>query len=65
MCGSDSVARIQFGLPAFTDDLETQVRAGEVRLGGCLVWPEMPEFACNACQHKWHGERSVEPDYDA
>jgi hypothetical protein len=63
MCGSNSVARIQFGLPAFTDELENQLKAGEVSLGGCLVWSEMPKFACNACQHKWRGERSVESDH--
>jgi hypothetical protein len=50
-CGSRWVARILYGLPAFTDDVATQLDVGEVSLGGCMVSPDQAEFRCNACGH--------------
>ncbi len=48
-CGSRNVAHISYGLPAFSDELRQELDAGEVQLGGCLVWPEQPQLVCNDC----------------
>jgi hypothetical protein len=28
-------------------------RAGRVALGGCVVWPEAPEWRCVVCGYEW------------
>ncbi len=48
-CKSDNVARIQWGLPAFTEELERGLESGRVILGGCCIFPDSPEFHCNDC----------------
>ena len=48
-CGSRNVARISYGYPMFSDGLQERLDAGEVQLGGCVVWPNQPTLACNAC----------------
>lgn len=47
-CGSADVARIMYGFPtseAFDDPT--------IVLGGCVVWPDSPAFACRGCEHEW------------
>ena len=48
-CKSDNVARIQWGLPAFTEELERGLESGRVILGGCCISPDSPELHCNDC----------------
>lgn len=52
-CGSSSVARILWGLPAFSDDLQRWLDEGEVVLGGCCLPDALPAWHCNRCQHRW------------
>jgi hypothetical protein len=33
----------------FSEDLEREMGAGEIALGGCVVWSDMPDCRCNAC----------------
>jgi hypothetical protein len=42
-CGSPSLARILYGLPAFTRRLEEDLDAGRVVLGGCVIGEDPPD----------------------
>ncbi len=57
-CGSTSVARIAYGLPAWSETLDERMKAGEVRLGGCMPGPY--NLSCNACDQAF-GRRVPEP----
>ena len=46
-CGSTDAIRIEYGYP--TDELFEASRRGEVRLGGCIVGDESPDYECRAC----------------
>jgi hypothetical protein len=52
-CGSASVAKFQYGLPRFTPELNEDLDAGRVILGGCSVGPEDPLWACLDCKSNW------------
>lgn len=45
-CGSEEIARIQYGYPARMPDEDDWVE-----LGGCCVGPDSPGMACRACGH--------------
>ena len=36
-CGSRNTARILYGLPAFSDDLQAKLDSGKLHLGGCCI----------------------------
>ncbi len=46
-CGSTDSIRIAYGLPGL--DMAEAEERGEIRLGGCLVGPESPDFECLGC----------------
>ena len=50
-CGSADTARIVYGYPA--DELLDAARHGEVKLGGCVLSHDDPEWHCSACDHEW------------
>ena len=50
-CGSEDVLPIVYGYPS--RELFEESLAGRVKLGGCVVWPGVPEFHCKACEHEW------------
>ena len=52
-CGSKDIAEIQYGLPAITDELEEAIANQEITLGGCGIYDGAPQWACNACRHKF------------
>jgi hypothetical protein len=69
-CGSTNVARTLFGLPAFTEDLESALAMGKIVLGGCMIeidetgHSQQPERYCNACGTgwgRWVGPQSMWP----
>lgn len=74
-CGSREIARIQWGRPRFTKELEAALDAGVVVLGGCMVASDSPRWRCRSCGHEFGdlGIRIVEysrvgikaPDYVA
>ena len=59
-CGSRSVAAISYGYPAPSVFDDPGLAAGEFALGGCVIWPDMPEFRCNACGYEWRREAPEE-----
>ncbi|HOJ78734.1 MAG TPA: hypothetical protein PLZ08_11285 [Bacillota bacterium] len=61
-CGSESVIRIQYGLPSH-DALEA-VGRGEVILGGCCIGGNSPQYHCKECQNEWGKMRIGGEIYD-
>jgi ribosomal protein L37AE/L43A len=49
-CGSARVARILYGLPAFSKRLEADMNAARVVLGGCCVTDDDPSWQCADCE---------------
>lgn len=49
VCGSQRVAEILYGLPAFSEELEGKLKAGEVLLGGCVLTGDDPSWVCLGC----------------
>ncbi len=47
------MARIFYGLPNFSRELERDLDEQSVVLGGCRVFGDDPEWACVACGHRW------------
>lgn len=64
-CGSSAVAWFLRGYPAFSPKLESDLEAGRVVLGGCLVGPEQASHRCNACGLEFRSDgRLVQADED-
>jgi hypothetical protein len=61
-CRSERVAEIRYGLPDFSEELERELEAGEVVLGGCVVTGGDPSWHCVECGHRW-GERGLQPGW--
>jgi primosomal protein N' len=51
-CGSDKIADILYGLPAFSPSLEKEIEDHEIVLGGCCVSVNDPTWVCVACNTK-------------
>ena len=50
-CNSEDVVPIVYGYPG--DELTEASMRGEVALGGCVVFPDAPEYTCKNCGHEW------------
>ena len=46
-CGSTDAIRIAYGYPGL--DMAEAEERGEIRLGGCVIGPESPDFECLGC----------------
>jgi hypothetical protein len=56
-CRSHEIARIQYGMPAFSTRLEADLAAHRVVLGGCVVWDDQPDRSCRACGLEFRADR--------
>ena len=63
-CGSSKVAKILYGLPAFDDELEAKIDAGEVVLAGCCIPYGAPLLSheCRDCGFQFDAEAACEID---
>jgi hypothetical protein len=52
-CGGRHVAELLYGLPAVDEELNRNLRAGHIVLGGCCVSERMPQWRCGTCSHEW------------
>ena len=50
-CDSNDVAIIVFGYPSW--ETVEAADSGELRLGGCSVEQDDPEWHCNQCEYEW------------
>lgn len=48
-CGSKSIAKILYGLPAFNDELQKKIDEGKISIGGCCQEIGGPVYECNDC----------------
>ncbi len=54
VCSSGPVARILYGMPAFSEGLRRGLEEGRITLGGCVVSDDDPAWECKACgQQIW------------
>ena len=49
-CGSERIAEMLYGMPAFDDDLKRRLDSKEVYLGGCCISEFIPRYHCNKCR---------------
>ena len=56
-CGHSPVASILCGRPAFSKELEADLEAGRVTLGGCCVSDDDPAWECGKCGAVIYRER--------
>lgn len=52
-CGSRNIARIQWGMPVWTEELERDLKEGRVVLGGCGISDESRDWECRECGHRF------------
>jgi len=50
VCGFKPVAEILYGMPVFSQELEEEMKAGKVTLGGCDISPGQPSWECSRCE---------------
>ena len=48
-CKESTVATILWGMPAYSPDLENELEAGHIVLGGCCVSDDDPTWQCTSC----------------
>ena len=52
-CRSASAAKIFYGMPAYSEELETAEAYGELFFGGCCVAKNGAAFRCNRCKKRF------------
>ena len=55
--GGRRIADILYGMPDFTDRLDSDVAEGKVVLGGCCITDDDPAWKCADCGKKIYMER--------
>ncbi len=53
-CGAERIARIQYGMPIMNEQLEADLAAGRVVLGGCCEEIDAPAWCCTSCALPLH-----------
>jgi len=48
-CGALNIARIQYGMPVWSHELEIEIKNKTVVLGGCCVSTHSPSWQCISC----------------
>jgi len=47
----DSIIKIEYGYPG--EEMREKHDKGEIRLGGCTIEEDNPDYHCNKCDHEW------------
>jgi predicted Zn-ribbon and HTH transcriptional regulator len=55
-CHSEDLVRIVYGMPS--EEMVEESVAGRVALGGCLVWPDAPDYTCQNCGYEWRADEA-------
>jgi len=48
-CGSEKIAPILYGMPAFDEEMERELNDQKLYLGGCCITGSDPEYHCFGC----------------
>ena len=49
-CGSKRIARYLYGMPMFSDQIQSDLDAGKIVLGGCELTGDDPAWKCLECE---------------
>ena len=49
-----SIVPIEYGYPG--EEMREKHNKGIIKLGGCVIKKENPEFHCNKCENEWNGD---------
>ena len=60
-CGASEAAKIFYGMPEFSEELEAAIKNGEIFIGGCLITGNDPKYKCRSCGFKY-GRPSGDPE---
>lgn len=60
-CGSSNVLDIMYGMP--TMEVFEMYERGEIKLGGCCVTGEDPQYYCRDCENEWDREAAIKHAY--
>ena len=52
-CGNAAVSRLGYGLPRFTEALNSALDADLIVLAGCSFADDDPVWVCRECKHTW------------
>ena len=59
-CGSIKIAEILYGMPTFSEELQTAMDKGQVVLGGCCIRDDDPSWRCVECNFDIFGNQILE-----
>ena len=54
-------ANIVYGMPSY--ELYQEAEAGKVKLGGCVLSPNDPEYVCKDCEDEWNRKQATDHAY--
>jgi hypothetical protein len=60
-CGANNSIPIIYGLPA--PELFEKAEAKKVKLGGCCVEANSPQFFCKECNNEWNKDQAIDNAY--
>ena len=46
-----SIVEIAYGYPG--EEMRAKYESGEIKLGGCSISEDNPDWHCNKCEHEW------------
>lgn len=52
-CGKSKIAKIIYGMPAYTKELQKDIDEGRVVLAGCMIENDTPSYFCRWCKTKF------------
>jgi len=61
-CGSKDSAKIVYGMPSY--ELFQEAEAGKIKIGGCCITEDAPEFYCKICDYEWNREQAIDLAYN-
>ena len=47
----DSIVKIEYGYPG--NEMVDKHDKGQIKLGGCMIHEDNPDYHCNKCDHEW------------
>ena len=59
-CKSNMIIDIVYGYPG--DKLLSDAIQSKVKLGGCVIWGDDPEYTCKSCGHNFGGLDDINDD---
>ena len=57
-----SIITIEYGFPG--QEMREKYERGEIKLGGCVISEDNPEYHCNKCENEWNGDKFDSPFLD-